>query len=72
MSDADPDPGEMRPEYDFSDGAGVVVGKYAEAYRRSHPLVRLDDDVAERFADSASVNAALRDYLAIRERPAAG
>jgi len=43
----------MRPEYDFSHG---VRGKHYEAYRAGTNVVLLDPDVAEAFADSASVN----------------
>jgi hypothetical protein len=47
----------MRPEYDFSHG---VRGKHYEAYRAGTNVVLLDPDVAKAFADSASVNQALR------------
>ena len=48
---------EMRPEYDFSHG---IRGKHFEAYRAGTNVVFLDPDVAKAFADSASVNQALR------------
>jgi len=48
---------EMRPEYDFSQG---VRGKHYQAYRAGTNVVFLDADIAEVFADSASVNQALR------------
>jgi hypothetical protein len=48
---------EMRPEYDFSHG---VRGKHYAAYRAGTNVVFLDPDVAKAFADSASVNQALR------------
>jgi hypothetical protein len=48
---------EMRPEYDFSRG---VRGRHYEAYRAGTNVVFLDPDVAKAFADSASVNQALR------------
>jgi hypothetical protein len=48
---------EIRPEYDFSHG---VRGKHYEAYRAGTNVVFLDPDVAKAFADSASVNQALR------------
>ncbi len=48
---------EIRPEYDFSRG---VRGKHYEAYRAGTNVVFLDPDVAQAFADSASVNRALR------------
>jgi hypothetical protein len=47
----------MRPEYDFSHGAR---GKHYAAYRAGTNVVFLDPDVALAFADSASVNQALR------------
>jgi hypothetical protein len=47
----------MRPEYDFSHG---VRGKHYEAYRAGTNVVFLEPDVAKAFADSASVNHALR------------
>ncbi|MGO8736745.1 MAG: hypothetical protein ACLQVM_28595 [Terriglobia bacterium] len=48
---------EIRPEYDFSHG---VRGKHYEAYRTGTNVVFLEPDVAKAFADSASVNQALR------------
>jgi hypothetical protein len=47
----------MRPEYDFSN---AVRPKHYEAYRAGTNVVFLDPDVAQAFADSASVNQALR------------
>ena len=47
----------MRPEYDFSN---AVRGKHYEAYRAGTNVVFLEPDVAKAFADSASVNQALR------------
>ena len=51
------DDDEIRAEYDFSHG---VRGKHYEAYRAGTNVVFLDPDVAQAFADSASVNQALR------------
>jgi len=51
------DDDEIRPEYDFSHG---VRGKHYKAYRAGTNLVFLDPDVAQAFADSASVNQVLR------------
>jgi hypothetical protein len=51
------DKDEIRPEYDFSHG---VRGKHYEAYLAGTNVVFLDPDVAKAFADSASVNQALR------------
>ena len=48
---------DMLPEYDFSKG---VRGKHYLAYKAGTNVVFLDPDVAEAFADSASVNQALR------------
>lgn len=52
---------EIRDEYDFTGG---VRGKYAAAYREGTNIVLLDADVAKVFRDSATVNQALREYLA--------
>lgn len=54
-------PDELRPEYDFRGG---VRGKYVERYRQGTNIVLLDADVAAKFKDSQSVNAALRGLLA--------
>ncbi len=48
---------EMLDEYDFSGG---VRGKYADRFVRGSSVVVLDPDVAQVFADSESVNRALR------------
>jgi hypothetical protein len=47
----------MLPEYDFSRG---VRGKHYQAYKAGTNVVFLDPDVAKAFADSVSVNQALR------------
>lgn len=47
----------MLEEYDFSGG---VRGKYAGRFAQGASVVVLDPDVAEIFADSESVNRALR------------
>jgi len=49
--------GEMRAEYDFSDG---VRGNHASRYAEGSNVVVLDPDVAEVFRDAESVNDALR------------
>jgi hypothetical protein len=51
---------ELRPEYDFSNMAGGVKGKYVERYRAGTNLVLLDPDIAKAFPTDASVNEALR------------
>ena len=48
---------DMREEYDFSGG---VRGKYAARFAEGSNVVVLDPDVADLFADSESVNDALR------------
>ncbi len=48
---------EMLEEYDFSGG---VRGKYVGRFAQGANVVVLDPDVAEVFADSESVNRALR------------
>lgn len=50
----DPD---MLDEYDFSGG---VRGKYVNRFAQGSSVVVLDPDVARVFADSESVNQALR------------
>ena len=57
---------EMLPEYDFTDG---VRGKYYERYKQGTNVVLLEPDVAKAFQDSASVNAALRQYLSEHGAP---
>jgi hypothetical protein len=54
---------ELRPEYDFSQLAGGVKGKYFERYRSGINLVLLEPDIAEAFPTAASVNEALRSLL---------
>ena len=54
----DPDASDdILPEYDFSKG---VRGKHYQAYKDGTNVVFLDPDVASAFADSTSVNQALR------------
>lgn len=60
-SDRDP---EMLDEYDFSKG---VRGKYAGRFAQGSNVVVIDPDVAQVFADSESVNQALR-ALIIQQR----
>jgi hypothetical protein len=63
MWNVDSDGPEMRPYYDFSEGRR---GRYAERYAQGTNIVRLDPDVASRFPNSESVNAALREYIRTR------
>lgn len=60
---AEPDRDELRPEYDFRTLRGVVRGKYVARYRERLRVVRLAEDVGSAFADEASVNESLRQYL---------
>ncbi len=53
---------EMLDEYDFSGG---VRGKYAARFAQGSSVVVLDPDVAQVFADSESVNRALRALVEI-------
>jgi hypothetical protein len=59
---------ELRPEYNFSEMAGGVRGKYVERYRAGTNLVLLDPDVAQAFPTDASVNEALRLLIQIAHR----
>ena len=59
---------ELRPEYDFSNMAGGVRGKYVERYRAGTNLVLLEPDIAQAFPTDASVNEALRLLLQIAQR----
>ncbi len=58
-SERDPD---MFDEYDFSNG---VRGKYVDRFAKGSNVVVLDPDVARVFADSESVNRALRALVGI-------
>jgi hypothetical protein len=60
--------GELRSEYDFSQLAGGVRGKYVERYRAGTNLVLLDADVAQAFLNEAAVNKALRLLMKIAQR----
>jgi hypothetical protein len=53
---------EMLDEYDFSGG---VRGKYATRFAQGSNVVVIDPDVAQVFADSESVNRALRALVGI-------
>jgi hypothetical protein len=59
---------ELRSEYDFSQMAGGVRGKYVERYQAGTNLVLLDPDIAKAFPTDASVNEALRLLLQIAQR----
>lgn len=51
----------MRPEYSLRGG---VRGKHYERYQQGTNVVLLEPDLAKAFRDSATVNEALRQYLA--------
>jgi hypothetical protein len=59
---------ELRPEYDFSQLAGGVRGKYVERYRAGTNLVLLDPDVAQAFPNEGAVNEALRLLMQVAHR----
>jgi hypothetical protein len=46
---------ELRPEYDFSNMAGGVKGKYVERYRAGTNLVLLEPDIAQAFPTDESL-----------------
>jgi hypothetical protein len=52
--------GEMRAEYDLTQLAGGVRGKYYRPAPRGGKVVLIEADLAEMFPDSAPVNRALR------------
>ena len=60
---ADPDPGDMLSEYDFTQMKNVVRGKYASKAKNRPRMIRIADDLSDSFPDNEAVNAALRDYL---------
>ena len=55
----------LRPEYDFARLKGGVRGKYADRFAEGANLVLLEPDVAQVFADDASVNEALRSLIKV-------
>jgi hypothetical protein len=59
---------ELRPEYDFSNMAGGIKGKYVERYQAGTNMVLLDPDIAQAFPTDKSVNEALRLLLQIAQR----
>ena len=54
----------MRDEYDFSKGSR---GRHHEQYNKGTNVVLLEEDVAEVFKDSISVNEALRALMRVAE-----
>lgn len=56
---------DLRPEYPEELIESGARGKYAKRYREEGTnIVRIDSELRLDFADSASVNRVLRDYLA--------
>jgi hypothetical protein len=55
----------LRSDYDFSKG---VRGKYAKRYAAGTNVVLLAPDVARVFADSDSVNRALRGLIEVADK----
>lgn len=60
---------DLRGEYDLSELAGGVRGKYTARYRAGTNLVLLSPDVAKYFPDGHSVNAALRSLIHSAKAP---
>jgi hypothetical protein len=67
MSNNQIDKDEMLDEYDFSNG---VRGKYVNRLLKNPNVIILEADVAKVFADSESVNQALRGLLPVIQRQA--
>jgi hypothetical protein len=63
MIEQDPSLDRMPTDIDFTDDANPKVGKYAAKLSGKVRLVQLDADVADRFPDADSVNAALRTLM---------
>jgi hypothetical protein len=63
--------GEMRDEYPAELIRSGVRGKFASDYRQEANAVVIDPDLRPLFPDSATVNRALRDYVAIKAKPKA-
>ncbi len=59
---------ELRPEYPKELIKSGVRGKYAKRYREDSNVVLIEPDLHKLFPDSASVNRALREYLAHNQR----
>ena len=55
---------DLRTEYPAELIKSGVRGKYAKRYREGTNVVLIDADLHKVFPDSASVNRALRQYLA--------
>ena len=60
---AQPDPDDLRPEYDFDFSQGERGRYYKRLLQEGSNIVVLEPDLAESFPDSAAVNKALRSLL---------
>ena len=58
---------ELREEYPEELIRSGVRGKYAKRYSAGTNVVLIDPDLHKIFPDSASVNRALREYIARKE-----
>jgi hypothetical protein len=58
-----PEPDDLRPDYDLSLLKGGVRGKYLERYRAGTNLALLAPDVRTVFPTDEAVNAALRSLM---------
>ena len=61
---------DLRPEYPAELIKKGVRGKYAERYREGTNTVVIEPDLHKRFPDSESVNRALREFIAQKDRAA--
>lgn len=59
---------ELREEYPEELIKSGERGKYAKKYREGTNIVLIDHDLHELFPDSESVNMALRDYVAKKQK----
>ena len=58
---------DLRPEYPEELIKSGVRGKYTKRYREGTNVVLIDSDLHKLFPDSASVNKALREYVAQKQ-----
>ena len=58
---------DLRHEYPEELINSGVRGKYTKRYREGTNVVLIDSDLHELFPDSASVNKALREYVAQKQ-----
>lgn len=70
VAEPDPNPDDLLPEYAFDYGK-AKPNRFASSGSRRRVAVVLDDDVAEVFATTESVNKALRAIIEVVPRVAA-